>query len=129
MTGNRSEGHERLSREELRAELDRAREQIADLEVDRWHSHERLIDSLAQHLQDGFALLTPTGVHLDVNAALCEMTGFTRAELVGVGLPHPYWPPEDRESNTRAACSDAALARRTGPRSPSCARTASASRC
>ena len=90
-----------LSREQLRGELERAREQIADLEADRWHSHERLIDSLAQHLQDGFALLTPTGVHLDVNAALCEMSGFTREELVGVGLPHPYWPPEDRESIVR----------------------------
>ena len=29
----------RLSREELRAELERAREQIADLEADRWQSH------------------------------------------------------------------------------------------
>ncbi len=87
-----------LSREELRTELERAREQIAELEADRWRSHERLIDSLAQHLQDGFVLLTPAGVHLDVNPAFCAMTGFTREELVGVGMPHPYWPAEDREA-------------------------------
>ena len=87
----------RLSREELRAELERARERIAYLEADRWQSHERLIDSLAEHLQDGFSLLSPQGVHLDVNPALCTMVGYTFEELIGVGLPHPYWPPEERE--------------------------------
>jgi len=87
----------RLSREELRAELERAREQIADLEADRWQSHERLIDSLAEHLQDGLSLLSPQGVHLDVNPALCALVGYTHEELIGVGLPHPYWPPEERE--------------------------------
>jgi PAS domain S-box-containing protein len=86
----------RLSREELRVELERAREQIADLEADRWQSHERLIDSLAEHLQDGFSLLSPQGVHLDVNPALCAMVGCTREELIGVGRPYPYWPPEER---------------------------------
>ena len=25
------------------------------------------------------------------------MTGFSREELVGAGLPHPYWPPEQHE--------------------------------
>ena len=51
---------------------------------------------LVEHLLDGFSLLTPDGVHLDVNPALCEMTGFSRDELVGAGPPHPYWPPEER---------------------------------
>jgi PAS domain S-box-containing protein/putative nucleotidyltransferase with HDIG domain len=87
----------RLSREELRAEFTHAREQITDLEADRWQSHERLIDSLAEHLQDGFSLLSPEGVHLDVNSALCAMVGYTHEELIGVGLPHPHWPPEERE--------------------------------
>ena len=31
---------------------------------------------LVEHMLDGFSLLTPDGVHLDVNPALCEMTGF-----------------------------------------------------
>ena len=101
MAGDQPAGSRHLSREELRAELERAREQIEDLVADRSHSHERLIDSLAQHLQDGFALLGPEGVHLDVNLAFCKMTGFSREELVGHGLPHPYWPPEEREGIER----------------------------
>jgi len=92
----------RLSREELRAELKRARERITYLEADRWQSHERLIDSLTEHLQDGFSLLSPQGVHLDVNPALCAMVGYAREELIGVGLPHPYWPPEEQERIARA---------------------------
>jgi PAS domain S-box-containing protein len=30
-----------------------------------------------------------------VNAALCNMTGWTEAELVGKTAPFPYWPDED----------------------------------
>ncbi len=29
-----------------------------------------------------------------VNPALCQMTGYTAAELVGITSPMPYWPPE-----------------------------------
>jgi two-component system, LuxR family, sensor histidine kinase DctS len=29
-----------------------------------------------------------------VNPALCQMTGFTATELVGISSPMPYWPPE-----------------------------------
>lgn len=47
-------------------------------------------------LQDGFCLLDPNGIHLEVNAALCRITGFSSEELIGVGWPHPYWPPECR---------------------------------
>jgi diguanylate cyclase (GGDEF)-like protein/PAS domain S-box-containing protein len=36
-------------------------------------------------------------VSLDVNPAFCAMTGFARDELIGVGPPHPYWPPEHRD--------------------------------
>ncbi|NML48068.1 PAS domain S-box protein [Ramlibacter sp. G-1-2-2] len=32
-----------------------------------------------------------------VNAAFCQMTGWTEAELVGRTPPFPYWPEEDRE--------------------------------
>ena len=94
-------GGKRLTREELLAELESARGHITDLEADRRQSHERLIDSLAQHLQDGFALLTPEGVHLDVNHAFCAMLGYEREELIGGGLPHPYWPADEREAITR----------------------------
>jgi PAS domain S-box-containing protein len=32
-----------------------------------------------------------------VNAAFCQMTGWSEAELVGRTPPFPYWPEEDRE--------------------------------
>jgi PAS domain S-box-containing protein len=32
-----------------------------------------------------------------VNAAFCQMTGWSEAELVGRTPPFPYWPDEDRE--------------------------------
>ncbi|NBS73691.1 MAG: PAS domain-containing sensor histidine kinase [Betaproteobacteria bacterium] len=32
-----------------------------------------------------------------VNAAFCQMTGWTEAELVGLMPPFPYWPDEDKE--------------------------------
>ena len=100
MTGHRSERRERLSREELRAELDRACEHIADLEADR-PPHECLLDGLAVHLNEGLSLMSPAGVQLDVNPAFCAMTGFTREELVGLTSPQPYWPPEHRDAHLR----------------------------
>jgi PAS domain S-box-containing protein len=36
-----------------------------------------------------------------VNAAFCQMTGFTTAELVGKLPPYPYWPPDRIEENGR----------------------------
>jgi len=51
-------------------------------------------DSLILNMQDGFSVLDSGGVHIQVNQALCQMTGFSKDELIGVGAPHPYWPPE-----------------------------------
>lgn len=58
--------------------------------------------SLIAAMQDGFSVLDSNGVHIDVNHALCEMTGFSREELIGVGTPHPYWAPEAYEEINRA---------------------------
>ena len=33
-----------------------------------------------------------------VNAAFCQMTGWSESQLVGLTAPFPYWPEEDRES-------------------------------
>jgi len=52
-------------------------------------------DRLTGSMQDGLSIVDLSGVHKDVNPALCRMTGFSREELVGFGPPHPYWPPED----------------------------------
>jgi len=46
-------------------------------------------------MQDGFAVVDVNGVQVDVNPALCAMTGFSREELIGSVPPHPYWPPEE----------------------------------
>lgn len=54
-------------------------------------------DSLISSMQDGFSVLDATGVQLEVNPALCQMTGFSREELVGKTPPFPYWPPEHYE--------------------------------
>jgi hypothetical protein len=35
-----------------------------------------------------------------VNAAFCQMTGWTEQELVGLTPPFPYWPEEDRDTLT-----------------------------
>ena len=35
-----------------------------------------------------------------VNAAFCQMTGWSEAELVGRTAPFPYWPDADRETLT-----------------------------
>ena len=54
-------------------------------------------NSLIGSMQDGVSVLDPNGIILEVNPALCRMTGFSREELVGGGSPHPYWPPEEYE--------------------------------
>jgi PAS domain S-box-containing protein len=36
-----------------------------------------------------------------VNAAFCQMTGFTEPELVGRLPPFPYWPPDRIDENSR----------------------------
>ena len=50
---------------------------------------------LIHSMHDGFSVVDPHGVGLDANPALCQMTGFSRDELVGKSPPYPYWPPEE----------------------------------
>ncbi|NOT05403.1 MAG: PAS domain S-box protein [Anaerolineales bacterium] len=54
-------------------------------------------NNLIASMQDGVSVLDKDGMHLDVNSALCRMTGFSRDELIGSGTPHPYWPAEEYE--------------------------------
>jgi PAS domain S-box-containing protein len=36
-----------------------------------------------------------------VNAAFCQMIGYSESELIGRGPPYPYWPPDRAEENQR----------------------------
>lgn len=53
------------------------------------------LSSLFETMTDGISILDEQGIHLAVNPAMCRMTGFSEEELIGSGLPHPYWPPEE----------------------------------
>jgi PAS domain S-box-containing protein len=66
-------------------------------EVDLAEVSERQ-SAIFKTMNDGFSVLDANGVHMSVNPALCEMTGFAEEELVGVGPPHPYWPPEEYDT-------------------------------
>ncbi len=55
-------------------------------------------DSLIRSMPDGFSVLDMDGVQLDVNPAFCQMTGFSRAQLIGAKPPYAYWPPEHGEA-------------------------------
>jgi PAS domain S-box-containing protein len=76
--------------------------------IERKRAEETLLEakefseSLIASARDGITVLDNRGVHIDVNNAICEMTGFLREELIGAGLPHPYWPPERYEEIDRA---------------------------
>lgn len=45
-------------------------------------------------IRDGVSILDPDGVHVEVNNALCKMTGYSEEELIGDKVPHKYWPEE-----------------------------------
>ncbi len=51
--------------------------------------------SVLAAIPDGL-LLVRDGRISSVNAALCEVLGFDREELLGSAAPFPFWPPEHR---------------------------------
>ncbi len=74
----------------------------------------------------GEGYLLTAGNHIvEVNDALCAITGFSRAELVGASLPWPFWPAEaesdyrrlrDEIIGTNGGAVDWQLQRRDGSR-------------
>ena len=50
----------------------------------------------------GIVAVDPKGRHFHVNDAFCSMTGFRREDLLGAGIPYPYWHPEERKSYAAA---------------------------
>ena len=53
-------------------------------------------EAIIAAMSEGYAL-TVDGIITAVNDSLCLATGFDRDELVGSGLPFPFWPPEGIE--------------------------------
>ena len=52
-------------------------------------------DNIISSMKDGFSLINDKSVQVDVNDALCQMTGFERDELLDKHPPYPYWPEEE----------------------------------
>lgn len=63
---------------------------LAAAQLERERDRSRAV---VANLQEGFLLSTPD-VILEVNPALCAMTGFREDELVGAATPYPFWPPD-----------------------------------
>jgi PAS domain S-box-containing protein len=55
-------------------------------------------NKLTEFMQEGLSMVDAEGAHLDVNPAMCRITGFSREELLGSGMPHLYWPPEEYDT-------------------------------
>jgi PAS domain S-box-containing protein len=53
--------------------------------------------SLIGHMTDGVSVVDLKGTLIGVNRALCRMTGFSPEELLGKGVPYPYWSPDETE--------------------------------
>ena len=60
-------------------------------------ARQEFLGGLLAHLQDGLSVANPRGKCVLVNRALCEMTGFSAAELLAMP-PHPYWPPDEEQA-------------------------------
>jgi two-component system, cell cycle sensor histidine kinase and response regulator CckA len=54
-----------------------------------------LLSTLLAGMLDGLSIIDASGTQIYVNDALCEMLGFTRAELLGATPPYPYWPLDE----------------------------------
>ncbi len=59
-------------------------------------------EKIIRVMKDGFSMFNKEGVLLNVNEALCHMTGYEYHELVGQKAPFPYWAEEDYDTITGA---------------------------
>ncbi len=84
-------------------------------------------ETLITSLNEGLSVVDLEGTHIKVNDALCQMTGFSEEELVGIKAPFPYWPPEEYDSIFKAFNNplknlsinkEAVLMKKTGERFP-----------
>lgn len=54
-----------------------------------------IAEKLVSKMRDGVFVVDPEGIIVEVNPALCEMTGYSRDELLGQGKPYPFCPVEE----------------------------------
>ena len=90
-------------------------------------SARQVSDAIVGALQDALIIFSPDERIARVNAKMCEITGFSEAELIGASAPLPFWPPED-EAALRAVSAevgrrgsgeyDVVLVRKNGERFP-----------
>lgn len=75
---------------------------------ERMRTEERLLAEMAYReavencLAVGIVAVDPKGGHFHVNDAFCALTGFHREELLGAGIPYPYWHPDERKAYAAA---------------------------
>ncbi|MFZ6752199.1 diguanylate cyclase domain-containing protein [Undibacterium sp. Dicai25W] len=72
---------------------------VTALKVAQVELHESLTFTrkLINSMQDGFTVLERNGRALEVNPALCRMTGFMDTELLRSGAGFPYWPQDEND--------------------------------
>ena len=56
--------------------------------------------AITSSMHEGF-MMTRDGAILEVNQALCDLTGLARDELVGARAPYPFWAPEAADEIAR----------------------------
>lgn len=71
-----------------------------------------------QHMEDGFMIVDAAGVHVDVNHALCEMTGYSAQELIGRRPDQCYWPTDAKRLHGELANEQMVYQRKQGERFP-----------
>jgi diguanylate cyclase (GGDEF)-like protein/PAS domain S-box-containing protein len=64
---------------------------IAELALREAHEY---AEAIITAMGEGYAL-TVNGKLVAVNDSLCALTGFTREQLVGAGMPFPFWPTDE----------------------------------
>jgi two-component system, NarL family, sensor histidine kinase UhpB len=83
-----------IEREMQEAEVRRARRQ-SEKEFAKEQTFRRAIE---ESIPSGIVAVDQEGKRTYVNAAFCEMVGWTAAELLDCTPLHPYWPPEEVET-------------------------------
>ena len=75
---------------------------IASAASEAIHRQRDYSEALVASMQDGLTVLSPEGIVTEVSPSFCQLTGFTRSELIGQGCPYPYWPDAEPERLERA---------------------------